>query len=359
VNFADKLREDPEVSQLSFVSIAREVGRRWQDLPAAQKRGWESDAARAMQEFEAQMDEYKRTDNWRTYQRYLNDFRAQQSQQSLPSSGKRPNASRSTTDSSNNTIALSRGSPASSTGSPTTTTSLASFGREPDVCHNALTLAFSELVTLRGEILDPNIQPYSATNLPPQELIRRAVHAFIKGTGSLLFMWTIEQADELIDRVYQPTVSRKDVDPMSLAECFTLAAMGAHYDMNCFPERVRKLLYASGTLYFYEQTARQDYLRTMRLTLCMSFYSLLEKHMSARYLIGESPPEPGRKVGTNPFAAAGLQIARWKCPTLHTSSCGASDEQWKKIFRSLIFMDCWLSYTLGYVSEVTPTDIKV
>ncbi|KAF2832337.1 hypothetical protein CC86DRAFT_401107 [Ophiobolus disseminans] len=342
VNFADKLREDPDVSQLSFVNIAREVGRRWQDLPAMQKRGWESDAARAMQEFEAQMDEYKRTDNWRKYQRYLNDFKSQQSQQIQSSSGKRPNASRSTTDSSNNTRVYSRASPTSSSSSPTTAPSLASMGTEAEVCHNALTLAFSELVTLRGEILDPGTQIYNASNKPPRELMSRSIHAFIRGTGSLLFMWTEEQADELLDRIYQPSASHTTADAMSLAECFTVAAMGAHYDSDCFPDRIRKLLYASGTLHFHEQTARQDYLRTMRLLLCMSFYSLLEKHMSARYLI-----------------AAGLQVARWKYPSLHGSNSGPLDENWRKIYRSLIFMDSWLSYTLGYTSEVTPKDVQI
>jgi hypothetical protein len=35
------------------------------------------------------------------------------------------------------------------------------------------------------------------------------------------------------------------------------------------------------------------------------------------------------------------------------------NENWRRIFRSLIFMDCWLSYTLGYASEVTTDDIAV
>jgi hypothetical protein len=223
VNFADKLREDPVVSQLSFVDIAREVGRRWQDLPAQHKRGWESEAARAMQEFEAQMDEYKRTDNWRKYQKYLDHFRLQQAQ-AQSSTGKRPTTSRSTTDSSNNTKVFSRASPTSSTGSPTTAPALSSSGTEAEMCHNALTLAFSELVTLRGEVLDPNTQPYSKANLPPRELTQRAIYAFIKGTGSLLFTWTREQADEMIDRVYQPQTASEAEDSMSVAECFTVAA---------------------------------------------------------------------------------------------------------------------------------------
>jgi hypothetical protein len=352
VNFADQLRTDPEVSQLSFVNIAREVGRRWQDLPAENKRIWESNAARAMQEFESQMDEYKKTDNWKKYQHYLNEFKAQHPQLS---SAKRPHASRSTTDSSNHTRVLSRASPSSSE-SPTSAPSLTSVGCEAEVCHNALTLAFSELVTLRGEILNSGTQPYDEQNLPSEELIKRAMYAFIQGTGSIIFTWTYDQADAILDRIYRP---QKRVDSMTLAECFTVAAMGAHYDMDCFPDRIRKVLYASGTLHFHEQTARQDYLRTMRLLLSMSFYALLEKHMSSRYLVGECATDPGEKVGTNLFVAAGLQIARWKCPALHASSNVPTNENWRKIYRSLIFMDCWLSYTLGYSSEITPSDVQV
>jgi hypothetical protein len=169
-------------------------------------------------------------------------------------------------------------------------------------------------------------------------------------------MWTYDQIDDILDRIYRP---QRPVDAMTLSECFTVAAMGAHYDMDCFPDRIRKVLYASGTLQFHEQTARRDYLRTMRLLLSMSFYALLEKHLSARYLIGESTLKPGWQVRTNLYVAAGLQIARWKCPSLHYSTSAPVDEKWTKIFRSLIFMDNWLSYTLGYNSEVTANDVKV
>jgi hypothetical protein len=263
------------------VDIAREVGRRWQELPAEKKRIWESTAARAMQEFESQMDEYKKTDSWRKYQAYLNEFRTLQS---VPATGKqRPGNSRSTTDTSSHTRPYSRASPSSS-GSPVSVpSSNASMGAEAEACHNALTLAFSELVTLRGEILNGSAEQYNENFLPQEDRVRRSMYAFIQGTGSLLFMWTYEQADEILDRIYRP---QKPVDAMTLAECFTVAAMGSHYDIDLFPDRERRSLYASGTLHFYEKTARRDYFRTMRLLLSLSFYSLLEKHMSAKTLIG-------------------------------------------------------------------------
>ncbi|RAR05730.1 hmg box protein [Stemphylium lycopersici] len=332
VNFADELRTDPEVSQLSFVDIAREVGRRWQELPAEKKRTWESNAARAMQEFEAQMDEYKKTDSWRKYQSYLNDFKTQQSSASL---GKqRPgNLSRSTTDTSNNTRPYSRASPSSSD-SPASLPSTASLGPGAEACHNALTLALSELVTLRSEIINKGSQQFGENLLPPEDRVRRCMYSFIRGTGSILFMWTYEQTDAILDRIYRPQTK---VDDMTLAECFAIAAMGAHYDTDVFPETVRRALYASGACHFNEKVARQDDFRTMRLLLSLSFYSILEKHMSAKYLIG-------------------LQIARWKWPAAQGPQ--SMDGSWKNIFRSLIFMDSWLSYTLGYPCEVTPDDTK-
>jgi hypothetical protein len=283
VNFADQLRTDPQVSQLSFVHIAREVGRRWQELPPEQKRVWESNAARAMQEYESQMDEYKKTDEWRRYQTYLNDFKAQQAQ---PTNGKRAPVSRTMSHMSHSTREQSRASPEPQTPeSPGSSipSSVSSSGTDAEVCHNALTLAFSELISLRGEILTHAVRPYNEHHLPSEQLARRSMYAFIQGTGSLVFMWSYEQADEILNRIYRP---KGRIDAMDLAECFTIAAMGAHYDMDCFPDRIRKVLYASGTLHFHERTARTDFMRTMRLLLSMSFYALLEKHMSARYLIG-------------------------------------------------------------------------
>jgi hypothetical protein len=228
------------------------------------------------------MDEYKKTDSWRKYQLYLNDFKTQQVQATRE---KRPTAPRIDSFIHGES---SRASPASSD-TPSSLPSYTSIGTESELCHNALTLAFSELVSLRGEILAQSSQPYDEKHLPSEDLTRRAMYAFVRGTGSLLYMWTFGQVDNILDRIYRPT---KPVDAMTLAECFTVAAMGAHYDMECFPDRIRRVLYASATLHFHERTARTDYLRTMRLLLSMSFYAILEKHMSARYLIGESTTLP-------------------------------------------------------------------
>lgn len=78
VNFSDHLRRDARISALSFVEIAREVGRQWQHMDPVLKSNWERHAAKAMQEYESAMDDYKQTDGWRKYQVYVDEFRAQE-----------------------------------------------------------------------------------------------------------------------------------------------------------------------------------------------------------------------------------------------------------------------------------------
>ncbi|KAF2707964.1 hypothetical protein K504DRAFT_383608 [Pleomassaria siparia CBS 279.74] len=336
VNFADQLRAEPEISALSFVDIAKEVGRRWQVLPAEKKRIWESHAVRSLQEYEIQLDEYRQTDSWHKYQAYLHDFKAHQAHSSPT---KRPAAPSRAISFGARTAEDSLASLSSNDSPLSGHSSSSSSGFETGNCQNMLTYAFNELVSLRGDTLAKDVQLYDAQHLPDEGLVHRAMHAFVRCTGSLLFILTYSQVDEIIDRIYRP---ENPADPLTLAECFTIAALGVHYDSECFSDHIQRVLYASGMLHFNEQTALVNYFRTMRLLLLLSFYALSEQHLSARHLV-----------------AAGLQIARWQCPPLHQSKNDATAESWRQIFRSLVFMDCWLSYTLGYTADVTANDISI
>ncbi|KAF2815826.1 uncharacterized protein BDZ99DRAFT_457780 [Mytilinidion resinicola] len=96
--------------------------------------------------------------------------------------------------------------------------------------------------------------------------MRRAMYAFITGTGSLLHMWSFTQADELLDRLYRPML---EPDPMTIADCFIIVAMGSHCDLDYFPDELRQVLDVSSTIQLEEVVAKVDYLRTMRLLLSM------------------------------------------------------------------------------------------
>jgi hypothetical protein len=169
VNFVDNLRRDPGISQLSFAEITKEVGRRWQDLPQTQKRVWESDAARARQMYERRMDEYKETEQYRKYNVYLSNFKAQHAQQAQSAPGKRSSASRSLSNGARESSHASPDSPRSAVSPP-----LSSAASDGEACSGSLNLAFSELSSLRGEILNNGTRPYDQNHLPPEDLGKTA-----------------------------------------------------------------------------------------------------------------------------------------------------------------------------------------
>jgi hypothetical protein len=310
VNFADHLRTDPSIRALSFVDIAKEVGRQWQLLAPEKKHVWECNAARAMQEYEASMDEYRQTDRYMKYQQYLEDFRKKQAQ----AKERKEAAARS--DESPGTIeSFSR----RSSSSPVSFSSIST----PDLekFNDSLNQAMSELGIGRQDSMSPGSSAYDSSRLPPQDLIRAAALAMSEGTGSLLFIWTPQQMHEIIDRMYNPSAGP---DAMTFAEGFAMAACGAHFDTKNIPEPVRTTLYASATSLFPQDLASSEPLRAMRILAALSFYTLLEKQLGARHLV-----------------AAGLRIARCKIPQFSTTviSAGTNADSWRKVYRSLVFID--------------------
>ena len=79
---ASELREELKPQNLSFTTIAKRVGERWQDIAAEEKEPYESEASNAKEKYHAEMAEYKTTKSYREYQQYLAEFKARQSSNS-------------------------------------------------------------------------------------------------------------------------------------------------------------------------------------------------------------------------------------------------------------------------------------
>ncbi|MCJ1276804.1 hypothetical protein MMC21_004611 [Puttea exsequens] len=75
VIFSNKVREEVKPENLSFTAIAKRVGERWQELSAAQKDPYESEASAAKETYYTAMAEYKNTREYRDYDQYLTDFK--------------------------------------------------------------------------------------------------------------------------------------------------------------------------------------------------------------------------------------------------------------------------------------------
>ncbi|KAK3310078.1 uncharacterized protein B0T15DRAFT_23298 [Chaetomium strumarium] len=76
VLFSNKMREELKGRNLSFTEIAKLVGENWQNLTAAEKEPFESQAQAMKDKFLADFAEYKKTPEFRKYQVYLQEFKA-------------------------------------------------------------------------------------------------------------------------------------------------------------------------------------------------------------------------------------------------------------------------------------------
>ena len=63
---------------LSFTEIAKLVGESWQSLSPEEKEPFESQAAAAKERYNSDLAEYKKTEKYAQYVRYLADFKAKQ-----------------------------------------------------------------------------------------------------------------------------------------------------------------------------------------------------------------------------------------------------------------------------------------
>jgi hypothetical protein len=73
-----EMRVDLKGRHLSFTEIAKLVGENWQSLPPNEKEPYETQAFNMKEMYNAELAEYKKTENHRKYMEYLNEFKDKQ-----------------------------------------------------------------------------------------------------------------------------------------------------------------------------------------------------------------------------------------------------------------------------------------
>lgn len=76
-----EMREDLKGRHLSFTEIAKLVGENWQNLAPEDKEPFESQAFSAKERYNAELAEYKKTENYKQYCAYLAEFKEKQAKQ--------------------------------------------------------------------------------------------------------------------------------------------------------------------------------------------------------------------------------------------------------------------------------------
>lgn len=177
VIFSNKMREELKGRNLSFTEIAKLVGEKWQNLSFTQKEQFEQQASTAKEKYNNELIEYKKTNMFKEYSRYLADFKARHSRQN---SGETDNLKRlkleeppinrngsvtSNTASQTEESSNSNSDTASSDSTPSSTTSpwsqLKVHEESParDISKLSSTAAF-------GSTISPNVVKSPVTNSP-------------------------------------------------------------------------------------------------------------------------------------------------------------------------------------------------
>jgi hypothetical protein len=272
VLFSEHVRRDPAINRLSFAEIAKEVGKRWGNLPQEEKVNiWEKPTADKMREYGAELEQYKKTESYQSYQTYLEDFRQGTHKPELTE-----------------LFLLSQEEPQPALQGESDTTGPSGFNcfsSDTSSQHPVSpTESGMEEVSRVLNILGVNPQHFKFNAFPSEGITYIAVEAFLHGTGSLLYLWDHEEALDLVRSVYLP---KRGSTQLHATEVFAMAAIGS----NCDGETVTTSVREDFLRFFLSMLSLPSDmcdLRRMRLFTCLAICQFTNSVESARKLICES-----------------------------------------------------------------------
>ena len=181
---------------------------------------------------------------------------------------------------------------------------------------------------------ESTLEFYHAGNLPPQEIVRAALSAFQDPASHVFFVMSEAGGEDLLQRIYgedEGGINKADVCLLC-----ALAAFGSHFASHIVPEFVKQSLFRTA-LQTVDECCEVDGMQSMRALLSITLFTLIEKRSSVRATL-----------------TFGLQIARLARLNGEVASLSTGRfEDFRKMFRSFIMLDSWLSTKLAHQSSVT------
>jgi hypothetical protein len=262
VLFGEHVRQDPTLGRSSFTDIAKETAKRWRALSHEERvNTWEAHVNDELEKYNEELGFYKKTEEYRNYQTYLEEFKQQQhhSKSMRPSDDKSSSAQR-ITDHNQPPVTLEVLEATYQEKMDMKSQDLRS--QSPDTA--SLTKDSMDEVRSISEALGIKNPPIGVTTFPQEDMTAKAVKIFLDGTGSLLFLWNREEAEDLVRSVYH---LQHDSKPTHATEVFAMSAVGIYCDAEAHTplvprkvstslfvhavfsiEDVRPLLYAASNL---------------------------------------------------------------------------------------------------------------
>jgi hypothetical protein len=280
VVFGEHVRLDPALSSSSFAELAKETGKRWGGLSHEERVNiWENPAADKLQGYKKELDRYKLTENYRSYQRYVERFKRgrHDPEPITPTGDKNPSILEPTSFSwLPESLDLEESE-------ATIQKSIDTEDPNPEGHSRDMILPIKSGMKEVRNILNAlgiNFHSIRTSAFPLEDITTAAVKAFLNGTGSLLYFWNREEALNLVRSIYH---SGKDSTPLDATEVFAMAAVGNYCDGEA------SLLVQEHFLDFFlcllSSSSHMCNLRRMRLFACLAICRFTNNVESARGLM--------------------------------------------------------------------------
>ncbi|KAI9376312.1 hypothetical protein BJX61DRAFT_419542 [Aspergillus egyptiacus] len=174
--------------------------------------------------------------------------------------------------------------------------------------------------------------------LPEERLTRKAVDEFFCCVATLFYVINPTEADQLIKKVYHSN----EATVQDVCELAALAAFGSHYNVEEIPIEARASYFfiASTSL---NEAIQANYIQGMRIFICLCMSCVMDKSSSARLLI----------VSALNLARAGMEA------DLQKTMSSESQDAYRRTLQTLIFLEGWLSYSLGYRNCLKKSEIDL
>jgi hypothetical protein len=281
VLFTEHVRQDPALGHPSFTEIAKETGKRWRELSHEERKIiWETPAADRLQDYKKELEHYKQTEEYRSHQTYLGGFKQRRHNPRLTTMSDNKAASTSELPSFGPLTASEGQEELESTGHESVDTddkNLEGGSQDAASPDDAEVEEVRQISKAFG--INPHLIKVAA--FPPEDVTTKAVEAFVRGTGSLLFLWNQDEIPDLIRSVYHPQGNWNTVHAI---EVFAISAVGSFCDAEVHTILAREK-FLHFFLYMLSTSSGVCVLRRMRLFVCLAICRFANSVESARRLM--------------------------------------------------------------------------
>jgi hypothetical protein len=249
---------------MSLAEIAQETGRRWQDLShTARSNKLEKSAVKKLQQCKADRKEYGKTPEFRNHQSYLDSFNKTQGQPKLSPSASRMSMTPDPKDS-------DQSSTLSGTEEELYSAEFSNFTlfnlRAPENSNISPLKDGMEEVNRIYTSLGVGSRSSPATPYPPESYTTSAVEVFLHNTGSLLYLWSHDEAHNLLRSVYH---SKDGPSQQDATELFAMSAIGSYCDGDVASTTFQQP-FMDSFIYLLQSRDDIDELHSMRLFACLA-----------------------------------------------------------------------------------------